>query len=354
MIVADPIPMLVDVARRVVADGHRCAAPASCSCVVPDAEAALAAYDGTRNVGGLHPAVMPGQLTAYVLPHERHAIAFLATFRSKRTIDAYKTGLRFFFAFCDRYGADPLDADRATIDMFMHSLEMEGKAPRTRSLRLTTLSSFFKYLLDEEVITRDPCRKVERPKFSKKSPTAWLKQGQLFDLVTAAEELGPHPHALVSLLAFNGLRIAEACSLDVGSFGHHGFWPVITFVRKGGDTAENTLSPPTEAAVRAAIADRTSGPLLLTRYETRMNQRSAQRILDKCEPAIRGPHGRITPHSLRHSAATVALNNGAAPDQVCHDFGWSSPAMLGIYGRGKDNPARSTTNLIASTVLAVG
>src|SRR5207253_1018066 len=103
----------------------------------------------------------------------------------------------------DRYAVDPLQADRGVIDMYMHALEIDGRAPRTIALRLTTLSSFYAYLIDEEHLAKNPCQKVERPKFAKTSPTAWLKQGQLYDIVQAAEELGPHPHALVAILAFN-------------------------------------------------------------------------------------------------------------------------------------------------------
>lgn len=210
-------------------------------------------------------------LAAFTRPlHEDYAVAWLASFRSQRTIDAYRTGITQWFDFCGRLVVDPLDAMRAHVDLFMHHLEVTGKAPRTRALRLTTISSFYTYLLDEELVRRNPTRKVLRPKYPRKSPTAWLTRGQIFDLVTTAEELGAHPFALVSLLAYNG------------------------------------------------------------------------------------PHGRITPHSLRHSAASLAMNSGANQDQVMHDFGWSSPAMLGHYTHGHENPARSSTHLIAASVLGVG
>lgn len=284
--------------------------------------------------------------------HETLAGAWLAGFNSQRTRAAYGNNIRQWFGWCETNGTDPLRAIRAHVDLWVRQGEAAGDSPRTIALRITTLSSFYGYLVDQDVITKNPTRGVRRPRLQRKSPTAWLSRPQLADFVEASRDLGAHPHALVLLLALNGLRISEACGIDVEDRVMRGFYPQITVTRKGGERQAITLARPTEHAVDLAIGDRTSGPLLLNRAGNRMTQRNAQLIIDKCIPAVRGEHGRITPHALRHSWTTIALQSGANPDQVMHDGGWNDHRMVGYYAHGQDDPARSVTHAVAGVVLS--
>lgn len=284
--------------------------------------------------------------------HEVLAGAWLAAFSSERTRASYGVSIRAWFAWCAELDVDPLRAARAHVDLWLRHLEAEGKADRTVGLRITTLASFYRYCIDEDVLFKDPTRGVRRPKIPHKSPTAYLKRTQLADLVPAAAELGVMPHALICLLVFNGLRISEACGIDIEGRTMCGFYPQLEVLRKGGARQLITLARPTEAAVDAAMAGRTSGPLLLNQYGNRMTQRNAQLIIDKCIPAVRGEHGRITPHALRHSWCTLAIQNGSSPDQVAHDGGWTGLEMVAYYAHGQDDPSRAVTHGVAGVVLS--
>lgn len=284
--------------------------------------------------------------------HVTFAKAWIAGYRSPRTRDSYTIGIRMWFDWCAVNRSDPLRVARAHVDLWLRQLEAAGKAARTINLRLTTLSSFYAYLIDQDVLAKSPTKGIKHLPIDKRSPTAYLKRPQLADFVLAARDLGPCPWALVCLLAFNGLRISEACGIDVRDRSARDFYVQIEVLRKGGERQRITLAPPTAAAVEEAIGGRTEGPLLLTTKGTRMNQRAAQRILDKCAPAVRGEHGRITPHALRHSWATVALQSGANPEQVRHDGGWADMTMVSYYSHGQDDPARSVTHAVAGVVLS--
>lgn len=288
--------------------------------------------------------------------HEQLVAAWLAGYRVEKTRIAYAHSLRTWFDFCGLNAVDPLAAIRAHVDLYMRSLEAAGLADRTVASRISALSAFYTYLVDEDVLPKSPVRGVKRPKIDKVSPTGWLTRPQVADLIAAAHLEGPICHALVCILALNGLRIAEACSLNVESLiVEHGFYPCLTFVRKGGKQARAALSRPAEAAVHAVIGDRTAGPLLTTTIGTRMNQKAAQLLLDRCAPSVRGEHPHITPHVLRHSWATLALLAGAIPEQVRHDGGWADDRMLTYYGsHGADDPARSSTHLVAGLIMGVG
>lgn len=276
--------------------------------------------------------------------------AWLAGYKAPTTRAVYGIAVRQWLDWCADHQLDPLKVIRAHIELWQRELEAAGKKPRTVANRIGAVACWYGYLVEEDVLTVDPAARVKRPKIERKSPTAWLTRPQLADLVTAAEQLGGSPHALICLLALNGLRIAEACSLNVESLTWAGGYPVVDFTRKGGKDGRATLARPTEAAVLAAIGDRTTGPLLLTAAGTRMNQKAAQRIIDRCMPHVRGTHGRITPHALRHSWCTAAHGAHVPTDQLQHDGGWADPRMATYYAHGQDQPDRATTHAVTAFI----
>lgn len=294
----------------------------------------------------------PGRVTGVGRRHEDLAAAWLAGYRNDRTRDSYALSLRQWFAFCDGMRFDPLEIKAAHLDLWLREMELAGRADRTISQRITAVSTWYRWLVVQEYLARNPADGVRRPKIERRSPTAWLKRPQIADLIEAARDKSPHAEALIMLLALNGLRIAEACSLDVESLSLRDDYPVLTFVRKGGRVGSATLARPTENAIRRAIDDRLTGPLLLTQAGTRMNQRAAQRIIDQLMPHVRGHHGRITPHALRHSWTTLALEAGVTQDQVRHDGGWADGRMVSYYAHGQDNPLKAATHLVSSLVLS--
>lgn len=284
-------------------------------------------------------------------PLDTLVAAWLAGYRSPQTRSAYAIALRLWRCWCQRHNVDPLDAVRAHVELYQRDLEALGRKPRTIYARLTAMASFYDYLVVEEVLVRDPMRGVKRPRIERKSPTAWLSRSQLADLVTAAPALGPSAHALIFVLTFNGLRIGEACSLDVDSLAWDGYSPIILFTRKGGKEGRAVLSRPTEDAVKRAIGERTTGPMLLNRYGNRMTQHNAQRILNRAMRHVRGSHGRITPHSLRHSWTTACVDAHVPVDQIQHDGGWSDPRLIPYYSHGHDRPDRAATHGITAYVM---
>lgn len=314
-----------------------------------------------REVLGQQPADKPvtmdgtGQLIAYEpRRHELLAAGWLASFRNLQTISNYRQSIKQWFGFLERNGhLDPLTASRSHVDLWMHQLELDGKAPRTINARLTAIRSFYNWCVDEEHLARSPAKRVNPPKIDRGSPRAWLTRAQLNDPVEGARHLSPDDYATVCILSFNGLRVGEFCSLDVESLAMVNGSPTITFVRKGGHSATLALSFTTYNAVLEAVGPRTTGPLLLNSKGTRHTQRSVQLILDKAVLNVRGNHGKITPHSLRHSLCSVLLAAGASHDQLMHDFGWSSGRMLQIYGHGHSNPHRSSTHLGTGLIMGM-
>lgn len=287
-------------------------------------------------------------------PHEDLAAAWLAAYRSSETRQNYTSGIKRFFEFLDTYAIDPLSVKRPHVDLFLRSLEADGCKPRTVSNRLTIISSFYRYLVEEEVIGKNPCVRVVRPKTPRKSPTGFLRRAQLSDLVRASAVVSPMAHAAISILVFNGLRVGELCSLDVSSLGKRGHYPLLTFTRKGGEIGTAVLGRSTEAAVMEALGGRQAGPLLLTRINSRIGQQWVQRQLERCRPAIQNCPERLHPHLLRHSWTAMAMADGVSLDQIVHDGGWCDARMpTTVYAHGQEAPEKAAAHRIESLVMSL-
>jgi site-specific recombinase XerC len=77
------------------------------------------------------------------------------------------------------------------------------------------LASFYHYCVAEGVVARDPSANVRRPKVDHESRTLGLDRNELGARLVQAGLGTPRDHALVTLLAMNGLRISEALNADV-------------------------------------------------------------------------------------------------------------------------------------------
>jgi integrase len=132
-------------------------------------------------------------------------------------------------------------------------------------------------------------------------------------------------HALACLLGLLGLRVAEACSIDIEALSTERGHRIVTVLGKGSKLAVIPLPPRVARAVDTAAGQRLSGPLLLTRAGNRMNRHAATRIVRRLAHSA-GVTKHISPHSLRHSFITAAQLSTVALD-----------ASLGVleYGLGR-------------------
>ena len=119
----------------------------------------------------------------------------------------------------------------------------------------------------------------------------------------------PAEHALISLLALNGLRVSEATGADIELLGLERGHRTLTITRKGGKVVTIPLAPRTSRAIDPAIAERTSGPVFLAVDGRRLDRHGAGRIVRKAARRA-GIAKAVTPHTLRHAFITAALDAG--------------------------------------------
>ncbi len=165
---------------------------------------------------------------------ERLALAgFLAGYRGL-TRDAYALDLRQFFSFCERHSLRLFSVRRTDIELYARALEEAGRARATVARRLCTVAGFYRYAEEEGLVPTSPAVHVRRPRLDYESHAVGLDRNEVGALLVAAGLGAPAEHALISLLALNGLRVSEALGADIEALGLERGHRTLTVLRKGG------------------------------------------------------------------------------------------------------------------------
>ena len=228
---------------------------------------------------------------------ERLALAgYLAGYRGL-TREAYALDLRQFTTWCRARSVALFAVRRTDIESFARNLETKGRARATVTRRLCTIAGFYKYAVEEELLDHSPAAHVRRPRVDYESHAVALDRNELGALLVAAGLGSPAEHALIPLLALNGLRVSEATGADIEHLGLERGHRTLTITRKGGKVVTIPLAPRTARAIDLAIGERTGGPVFLAADGRRLDRHGAGRIVRKT--ARRARIGKsVTPHTL--------------------------------------------------------
>ena len=263
---------------------------------------------------------------------ERLALAgFLAGYRGL-TREAYTLDLRQFTNWC-RIRSLPLFAvRRADIEGFARELEARGRTRATVTRRLCTIAGFYKYAVEGELLGSSPAAHVRRPRVDYDSHAVALDRNELGALLVAAGLGSPGEHALISLMVLNGLQVSEATGADIEHLGlERGHW-TLTITRKGGKIVTIPLAPRTARAIDLAIGEHTEGPVFLACDGRRLDRHGAGRIVRKTARRA-GITKTVTPHTLRHTFITAALDAGVPLRDVQEAASHADPRTTMRYDR---------------------
>jgi integrase/recombinase XerD len=278
---------------------------------------------------------------------ERAALAgFLAGY-SGLTCDAYTLDLRMFTAWCVQHGVHLFRARRADIESFGRDMEAAGRARATIARRLCTIAGFYRYAVEEDLLEHSPAVHVRRPRLDYESHAVGLDRNEVGALLVAAGLGAPNEHALISLLAINGLRISEALGADIDALGLERGHRTLTVLPKGGKIATIPLAPRTARAIDLAIGERLDGPLFLRADGQRMDRHCASRIVRRIARRA-GVTKPIGPHTLRHAFITAALDAGVPLRDVQEAASHADPRTTMRYDRARVSLDRHATYIVAA------
>ena len=158
-------------------------------------------------------------------------------------------------------------------------------------------------------------------------------------------------HALISLLALNGLRVSETTGADIEHLGLERGHRTMTITRKGAKIVTIPLAPRTARAIDLAIGERADGPVFLTSDGRRLDRHGAGRIVRKVARRA-GISKAVTPHTLRHAFITAALDAGVPLRDVQEAASHADPRTTMQYDRARGSLDRHATYIVAAYVAS--
>jgi len=219
--------------------------------------------------------------------------------------------------------------DITASDLRIYLAEFEHLKMSTVSKKLSVLKSFFSWLTGEEILQRDPSARLKQPKKEKRAPKA-LSIEELEMLRESCETI--RQRALLEVMYATGCRLDEVSSLNKSDINLQTM--SCRVIGKGNKEREVYFSFKAMYHLRKYLMGRTDEEealfTTLRKPYRRVGHRAIQREIKRISLAA-GIEKNVTPHTLRHTFATLTLNNGADIVAVQHLLGHSSPATTQTY-----------------------
>ena len=238
---------------------------------------------------------------------------------SANTLDSYRMDLNRFADFLHAGGIRSLcETDSPVILRHLISLRDSGMGSRSRARHLVTLRGFFKFLVQEKILERNPASRIDLPKSGLKLPDVLSVQeiDRILNMPNPQKPAGIRNAAMIELMYAAGLRVSELVTVKLQDVNLDG-----CCVRVFGKGAKERMVPfgqPARQKIDFYVT--TTRPLLLrphtspflfvARAGKPMTRQGFWKILKQYAQAAGIPKP-ITPHSLRHSFASHLLEGGA-------------------------------------------
>jgi integrase/recombinase XerD len=269
---------------------------------------------------------------------------------SPHTIASYRDTMRLLLTHVHQHTGklparlDLTDLDAATIGGFLHDLEtVRGNSVATRNTRLAAIHSLFRYASLHAPEHADLISRVLAIQTKRATTTivTFLNPVELDALLAAPDQTtwhGRRDHALLVLTAQTGLRIAELTALTASDV-HLGVGAHASCRGKGRKDRCTPLTAHTVGVLTSwltASRPADTDPLFATRRGTPLSQDAVARLVTKHTAAATGicpslQAKRVTPHTLRHTAAMNLLHAGVDITVIALWLGHESPTTTRIY-----------------------
>jgi len=267
---------------------------------------------------------------------------------SQYTLRNYLHDLRHFINYAVKENIATLeDVDIQLLRRYIASLLEEGYEKSSIARKLSALRSFYSYLIQVNIIAKNPLLTISSPKLTKRLP-AFLSSDEVNKLIMTPDistPLGMRDKAMLELLYASGLRVSEIASLDIVNVNLEE--REVRVLGKGSKERITLMGKPAVNAIDCylregrpkLIGQRSTYALFLNRYGRRLSKRSIQQTLSRYATAA-GFTKRVFPHMIRHSFATHLLDGGADLRVVQELLGHVSLSTTQIYTHVTQTQAR--------------
>jgi integrase/recombinase XerC len=235
------------------------------------------------------------------------------------------------------------EVDKRLIRGYLAFLNEEQKKRRTVLRRLSSLRSFFSYLIKEKIVSHNPLDDIQSPKIEKTLPVSinYSQVKQLFDQPEIGSYLGLRDRCIMELFYSSGLRLSELVALDrlhldekslrLRVMGKGKKERVIPITATAASWIMRYLSHPNRFLDdKEHKKEKDREAIFLNKWGERLSTRSVDRNF-KLYLQASGLVERITPHTIRHTIATHWLENGMDLKTIQILLGHSSLGTTTIY-----------------------
>lgn len=284
----------------------------------------------------------------------RLTVIWLDSFRSTETQAAYYQDLVRWLTWCHERDLNPFRVRPSDVDQY-RSDNLNAVSRSTAARRMSAVSSWYRYLVRNEAAPSNPFKETERPKAaSDESPTRGLSRAEAAAFHSALQDVPPtrraRTMAVLSLLLLDGLRSTELRSIRISDMGYNRGHRTITLRRKGGSRHQVSVTPTTGHLIDVYLQQRTEPAsdddyLFITEPHPGQDRNTGGRPLDRWElrRTIRQVARRagisqpdtLSPHSLRHTFATLSLDSGVDLRDVQDAMGHRDPRTTRRYDRAR-------------------
>lgn len=249
---------------------------------------------------------------------------------SKHTILNYRLDLESFRQFLGDSAVE--NADYFSLRKYLAVMKEKNLTTRTTARHLSSLRSFFKFLVREGYLKANPALSLLSPKQQKHLPS-FLTEEEAVKLIESAvpdDERGSRDRAILETFYSTGIRISELAGLDTQDIDF--IAGVLKVMGKGRKERIVPIGEQALFALRKYLAKKKkeTNALFLNKSKTRITVRGIRNIVKKYIKIASIRQG-VSAHTLRHSFATHLLNRGADLRCVQELLGHANLSTTQIY-----------------------
>lgn len=260
---------------------------------------------------------------------------------AKNSVDAYLSDISRLQQFLDIKERDTPPSKIVQQDLidFLEFINELGMSAYTQARMVSGLKAFFRFLVYEELITKDPSELLEAPKLGRKLPdTLDLPEiEQIFDAIDMSTPEGQRNRAMLETLYSSGLRVSELINLKISNIHED-----IGFLRVIGKGSKERLVPIGRSALKHIkifrdeirihldVKQGFEDHLFVTKRGKSISRVMVFMIIKDLAAKI-GLKKTISPHTFRHSFATHLIEGGADLRAVQEMLGHESITTTEIY-----------------------
>ena len=259
---------------------------------------------------------------------------------SQNTLSAYRRDLEAFCEYIDLKGVTLSEVSSQDVDKYKTILVNNGKSVATVSRCMSSLRSFYKYLVVSGAVEANPTVQIKNDKVEKKFFEI-LTEDEIDSLLAVPDTSdfkGIRDKAMLEMLYATGMKVSELMSLNLSDVN---LKIGCVKCRNAKDSAKNRMILLYPSAVKAVgeyisnsrsyfVSDPGEGSLFVNTSGQRMTRQGFWKLL-KLYASMAGISKSITPHTLRHSFATHLLENGADINDIKEILGHADISSTNVY-----------------------